>query len=286
MKSKVLLFLKTETRKASSAVQATMKGEEFTPVKTAEQALALLKEPAEKARLFVVSREGDWVVVAAHHDTLNLSLGSVIAGDAESDGWLIERIDSRKMTLWAITEGQRSDQPQLMTNDKAESYLKTAGVDERLLKFVVAEHLEKDETKLGRHEDVILGFTVAEKSKKKVSEVTRALSDTKEQKEKTLDLDAFLKKAIKLERVRAIAKAQISEQLQRDGFTKQLEIINPQPEGHFCQTFKAESYSFTTNGPYVWFDWKCEEACEPRLPEEIAFPACDLRFELEKTAEI
>jgi hypothetical protein len=285
MKPKVLLFLKTDTRKASAAVSTTMKGEEFTPVTTADQALTLLKQPAEKARLFVVSREGDWVVVATHHETLNLSLGSAIAGEAESDGWLLERADARKMMLWAITEGQRSEQPQLMTNDKAHSYLKTAGVDERLLNFIVSEHLEKDETKLGRHEDAILGFTVKEKSKKKVSEVEQALASP-ETKEKTMNLDAFLKKAIRLERVRAIAKAQITEQLRRDGFTKQLEIINSQPEGHYCEAFKAESYSFTSNGPYVWFDWKCEEACEPHLPEEKAFPACDLRFELEKTAEL
>ncbi|MFO0704501.1 MAG: hypothetical protein U0517_00800 [Candidatus Andersenbacteria bacterium] len=288
MKKVVLLYLEQEPRKVAPAVRAVLKGEEFTPVSATAEAAELGKEKHPAGAVFVVSQEGDWSVVAAHGDEpLDVELASAIAGESGGTGWIVEPVSRDKIAMWAVTDGQRAEEPQPMTQDKSRSYLKTAGVAERLLNFSPRQHLEKESTKLGKHQDVLLGFArVAQKQKSGAQEVKEALAPTKPAKEKSYTLEKFLDLAVKHKGVRAIAKAQIEEQFKRDGFSGVLSIVNPTPEGHFCEAFKAESYSFTSNGPYVWFDWSCEEACEPELAAEKAFPACDLKFSLQKSGEL
>jgi hypothetical protein len=287
MKKMVLLYLEQEPRKVGPAVRAVLKGEEFTPVSATVEAAELAREKRPDGVVFVVSREGDWSVVASHGEPLDVELASAIAGESGGTGWIVDPIGRDKIAMWAVKDGQRAEAPQPMTEDKARSYLKTAGVADRLLDFNPRQHLDKESTKLGKHEDVLLGFTrIAKKEKSGAQEVKEALAPTKPTKDKTYTLEQFIELAVKHKGVRAIAKAQIEEQFKRDAFVGKLTVINPIPEGHFCEAFKAESYSFTSNGPYVWFDWSCEEACEPELAAEKAFPVCDLKFSLQKSGEL
>jgi hypothetical protein len=263
-----------------------MKQEEYQPTPTAQQARELVSATADDARVFVASREGDWMVLSDAQGEMDAGLASAIASESSATGWIVEPAQTRgHVMLWKVDHGQRADEPQDLTTDKATKMLKEEGVQDRLIDFKVREHLETEDAKRGRHEDVLLGFTT-EAAKKETSEVERALGQAEKSTDTRMSLDQFLEAAIGHARVRAIAKAQIKDQLRRDGFNGELEIINPQPEGHFCESFEAESYSFTSNGPYVWFDWSCEEACEPTSPEEKAFPACDLKFSLEKSDEL
>lgn len=289
--SKTLLFLQAEPRDVAKAVRTVMKNEEFQTLPSAQSALAATEaigknETVSNAEVIIISREGDWTVMSNYRGAMDTALTTATAGETAAEGWLVEPGEKRgQVKLWKISEGQLSEGADAITEDKARTRLKDAGVDDRLLKFVPKEHLAEEDTKLGRHDDVLLGFERRNKTGQK-TEVELALGDEKAETEKHYGLDDFLKMAVGHERVRAIAKAQITEQLRRDGFMGPLEIIDPQPEGHYCDAYTAESYSFTSNGPYVWFDWQCEEACEAVLPEEKAFPSCDLRFALEKTGEL
>jgi|GEM_PF-3778015 len=286
MKKAVLLYLEQEPRKVGAAVRAVMKGEEFSPIEAAVEARELAREKHPAGAIFVVSREGDWSVVGEHGEELDVEMASAIAGECGGTGWIYEPIGRDKIAMWAVTDGQRAEEAQPMTHDKATGYLKTAGVGERLFNFEPRAHLNKESTQLGKHEDVLLGFHRVNKEKTGKEEVKEALGEKKQAKDKTMTLEQFLNHAVKHKGVRAIAKAQIEEQFKRDAFAGPLQITNPTPEGHFCEAFKAESYSFTSNGPYVWFDWSCEEACEPELAAEKAFPACDLKFSLQKSGEL
>lgn len=296
MSKGVLLYLEQETRAVAGAVRAVLKGEEFSPVEDAHRTIEMARAKKMDGLVYVVSREGDWSVVAPIGEQLDVELASAIAGESNGTGWVVEPIGRDKITMWAVTDGVRSEEPQPMTEAKANSYLKTAGVAERLLNFNPRQHIDKETTQLGKHEDVILGFSrTADSSEKEAKqneqksgaqEVKEALAEPKRTTEKSYSLEQFLDRAVKHKGVRAIAKAQIEEQFKKDGFAGPLEITDPKPEGHFCEAFKAESYSFTSNGPYVWFDWSCEEACEPELAAELAFPACDLKFSLQKSDEL
>ena len=284
--SRTLLFLQAEPRAVAKAIRAVMKNEEFQPLPSAKIALTATAKAAPHAQVIIISREGDWTVMSNVSGVLDVSLSTATAGETAAGGWLLEPGEKRgQVKLWKISGGQMAEEPEPVTEDKARTRLKQAGVDERLLRFVPKEHLAEEDTKLGRHDDVLLGFERRGASEEK-TEVERALGEESKETEKRFTLDQFLEMAVGHGRVRAIAKAQITEQLRRDGFVGQLEIINPQPEGHYCEAYSAESHSFTTNGPYVWFDWYCEEACEAVLPEEKAFPSCDLKFALENTGEL
>ena len=293
MKKAVLLYLEQEPRKVGAAVRAVMKGEEFCQLPDAAQTHKLARQKKPDGVVFVASQEADWSVLGTHGDPLDLELASAIAGESSGTGWVRESSGRGKVAMWAINDGVRAAEPQLMTEDKALSYLRTAGVNERLLNFNAKDHLDRESTKLGKHVDALFGFTrvpaddAADQNTKKTGEqeVREALAD-KKVTEKTLTLERFLDRAVKHKGVRAIARAQIEEQLKSEGFGGLLAITNPVPEGHFCEAFNAESYSFTSNGPYVWFDWFCEEACEPELAAEKAFPACDLKFRLQRSDEL
>ncbi|MFH0830917.1 MAG: hypothetical protein V1895_02565 [Parcubacteria group bacterium] len=286
---KVLLFLQQDERQVSSATRKVYKSEELKPLASTNAAVALSRLKRPNGVVIVVSREGDWSVVGVHGEPLDVELASAIAGESGGTGWIYEPVRRNKVSLWPVTQGQRAEVPQFMTEEKACSYLKTAGVADRLLGFVPEEHLKKESTKLGKHADTVLGFerNPATDAKVGAKEVKAALAEKPlVRKVKTLTLEQFLAKAIKHKGVRAIAKAQIEEQLKRDDFDKALLIYNPVAEGHYCEAFDAESYSFTSNGPYVWFDWFCEEACQPELTVEKAFPSCDLSFRLLESEEL
>ncbi len=297
--SKTLLFLQAEPRDVAKAVRTVMKNEEFNALPSAESALAATSattskpETSSNAEVIIISREGEWTVMSNYKGVMDMALPTATAGETAAEGWIMEPGEKRgQVKLWKISGGQISEEAEPVTEDTARIKLKAVGVDERLLGFVPKEHLAEEDTKLGRHDDVLLGFErrggAAEGSaaSRPKTEVERALGAKSAETEKSYSLDEFLAMAVGHERVRAIAKAQITEQLRRDGFMGPLEIIDPQPEGHYCDSYTAESYSFTSNGPYLWFDWECEEACEAVLPEEKAFPSCDLRFALEKTEEL
>lgn len=264
-----------------------MLGEDFVSADSAAESLTLRTPQAKlEGRLFITSTEGDWTVVAEHDEALNLELASAIAGESSSDGFFVQPGRSGHVRLYIIVEGQRADDPAELSAAEAAAKLKDAGVPQRLIDFVASEHIAKESWQAGQHDDLILGFHAAERAIEKKTEVERALaaSTGKKAPGKILSLEAFLHEAIGNARTRAIARAQLEEQLKREGFAAQLEIFDPQPEGHYCERFDAESFSFTSNGKYVWFEWHCDEACEPVTDAERAFPECSLRFDLE-TAE-
>jgi len=278
-----LLLLKGSQKKIVEAVRETMKAEDHQPVSSANQARKLVEKDPDLATLFLVSKHEEWLVIATYAEEFPLGLASAIAEKSDLSGWFVEPSARNHVSIWKVERGQHQDEPQDLTLAKATALLAKDNVPEALMSFKVKTHLGREEIKHGNHQDILLGFI--SKSQKQ-SEVTRALGKPVARGVEALSLDDFLERAVGHERVRAIAKAQVLEQLKRDGISTELTISNPQAEGHHCEAFDAESYSFTSSGPYVWFDWFCEEACEPRLPEEHTFPACDLRFSLQKASEL
>lgn len=277
-----LLFLKLDEQRTAATVRSAMRKEDFVPHDDIATARRNVERDPASTRLFVISPEGEWCVVAEYGNQLDLDLAAAIASSAEADGWILAQVPDTHVALWKVTAGQREDQAQASAQVSAQEQMQKAGLPSRLMQFVAKEHLAQESVKQGKHRDILLGFKAPRLAQ--TSEVARALAEPSAQKNAPhvpLTLAGLLRRAVKHERVRAIALAQIQEQLRRDGFDKELAISNAVAEGHYCEAFEAESFSFESNGPYNWFDWSCEEACEPRLPEEKAFPACDLRFRLE-----
>ncbi|MFO0703031.1 MAG: hypothetical protein U0514_04240 [Candidatus Andersenbacteria bacterium] len=287
-----LLFLRQSPRKVSKAVRTVMLGEDFVSADSGKEAL-MLRQPKAKqeGRLFVVSGEGEWSVVAEHDEALSQALASAIAGESGVSGFFVQPGDKDNVALYEVLDGQRAEVPTELKAVQAEGKLKDAGLDARLISFAAREHIANEEWKKGNHRDLILGFhaagTPAADGK---SEVERALAagpaGASKKKHAQLTFDQFLEKAIGNPRTRAIAKAQVEEQLKKDGYGETLKVFDPQPEGHYCERFDAESFSFTSSGPYVWFDWHCDEACEPVHEAERAFPDCSLRFSLETSEQL
>ncbi len=289
MAHNTLLFLKSTPRHMASAIRTVLAEEEYEPVATAKESLKLLKADPSKVRLFVISKERDWIVVGLYASHFDFELAAALASAAGNEGYIVQKSSSSnrgKSKIWSIKNGQASDEPEELSVAKTEARLTDQGIDKRLQTLKVKDHLAQEHFVEGVHEDIVLGFSL---SVEELSEVEQALGESSEIKPKDsqhYSLDEFLEHAIGHKKVRAIAKAQLLEQLKNDGFNKTLEIINPEPQGHYCEAFEAESYSFTSNGSYVWFEWFCEEACEPRLSEEFAFPSCDLKFRFEKAADV
>jgi len=289
-----LLLLRESTRKSTNAIRAVMLAEDFVSADSAADALKLRASaaPATKAtklegRLFVASSEGEWTVVAEHDEALSLELASAIAGESGANGYFVQPGRGSNVQLYEVVDGVRADDPAELKHAEAEAKLKGAGIHPRLLSFVAREHMAAEDWKEGKHSDLVCGFHANDRAVQKKTEAERALAEPAAAKHaESMPFDAFLEKAVGNPRTRAIAKAQVEEQLKRDGFSGTLEVHDPQPEGHYCERFDAESFSFTSNGPYVWFDWHCDEACEPVLEAERQFPDCSLRFELETSEQL
>ncbi len=288
MAHNTLLFLESTPRHLAHAVKKVLADEEFEQVSGASKALKLLEADPEQVRLFVISKNLQWVVLGLYASHFDLTLAKAIADQSANQGWLLKKgSGSAKNEIYQIRDGQADNEPQLMSDKKMSDFLQANGVVKKMIDFKVKDHLLRENIKAGRHEDIVLGFKeVAAETRSEVEQALGTSQDLPPKESQDYSLDEFLAHAIGHKKVRAIAIAQIMEQLKRDGFLDELVISNPEPQGHYCEAFDAESYSFTSNGPYVWLEWSCEEACEPELSAETAFPSCDLKFRLEKSAEV